>query len=113
MLKRPMKSEAVISMNDYAIIEAGGKQYRVSAGETLTTDIMPGVNVGDTVTFDRVLLVKEGDQLQVGKPYVKGGQVSAEVEKLGRTRKILVFKYKRKKRYRRKTGHRQLFMVAR
>lgn len=100
-------------MSDYAIIEAGGKQIRVSAGEAITTDIVPGLNVGDTITFDQVLLIREGDRVQVGAPYVKGCKVSAEVEKLGRTREILVFKYKRKKRYRRKTGHRQQFMVAR
>lgn len=105
--------EDVISMSDYAIIEAGGKQVRVSAGQTITTDIVPGLNIGDAVTFDRVLLIRAGDRVQVGAPYVKGCKVEAEVEKLGRARKVLVFKYKPKKRYRRKTGHRQPFMVAR
>lgn len=100
-------------MNDYAIIETGGKQYRVSAGETITTDMISNVNVGDTVTFDRVLLVKDNDQIQLGAPYLEQGNVSAEVEVIDRTKKMIVFKYKPKKRYRRKAGHRQHYMVSR
>jgi large subunit ribosomal protein L21 len=100
-------------MSDYAIIETGGKQYRVIPGETLTSEVVSGANAGDTVSFDRVLLVKDGDQIRVGSPYLDGTQVSAEVEKVGRTRKMIVFKYKPKKRYRRKRGHRQHYMVSR
>lgn len=100
-------------MSDYAIIETGGKQYRVSAGEAITTDRVPDLNVGDTVTFDRVLLVKSGNQVAVGTPYLEGKTVSAEVEALDRTKKMVVFKYKPKKRYRRKYGHRQQYMVSR
>jgi large subunit ribosomal protein L21 len=106
-------SQEELAMSDYAIIEASGKQFRVVAGETLTTDIMPDVGVGDTITFDRVLLVKDSDNLEVGTPYLEGKTVSAEVETIDRTKKMIVFKYKPKKRYRKKQGHRQHFMVSR
>jgi len=100
-------------MSDYAIIETGGKQYRVSPGETLTTEVVRGLDQGDEVRFDRVLLVKQGDELRVGEPYLDGVAVSAEVERVGRSKKVTVYKYKPKKRYRRKRGHRQPYMVSR
>ena len=100
-------------MSSYAIIETGGKQYRVNAGETLVTEVVPNVKVGDTVTFDRVLLVKNEDGVEVGTPYLENTTISATVESLDRTKKMIVFKYKPKKRYRRKLGHRQPYMVSR
>ncbi len=100
-------------MCDYAIIETGGKQYRVTTGEPLTTEVVRGLEQGDAVSFDRVLLLKQGDQIQVGEPYLDGVAVSAEVERVGRSKKVTVYKYKPKKRYRRKRGHRQAFMVSR
>ncbi|AQQ52900.1 50S ribosomal protein L21 [Planococcus lenghuensis] len=89
----------------YAIIETGGKQVKVAPGQEIFIEKLPA-EAGDTVTFDKVLLVG-GDNTQVGAPYVDGATVTAKVEKQGRAKKITVFKYKAKKNYRRKQGHRQ------
>lgn len=91
----------------YAVIKTGGKQYRVSEGQTLRVEKLPG-SVGDKVTFGEVLLVG-GDTTKVGQPFVKGASVSAEITNLGRGPKIVVFKFRRRKNYRRHTGHRQPF----
>lgn len=90
----------------YAIIETGGKQYRVQEGDVLYVEKLV-VGEGETVTFDRVLAVSKEDGLVLGSPVVSGATVSAKVEKQGKDRKIIVFKYKAKKNYRRKQGHRQ------
>jgi len=90
----------------YAIIETGGKQYRVSVGDTLAIEKLP-VDAGTEVTFDRVLLVGGDGDTQVGAPLVPGAAVRGRVEAQFRGEKIVVFKYKPKKRYRRRTGHRQ------
>jgi large subunit ribosomal protein L21 len=90
----------------YAVIETGGKQYRVSPGQTVEVELLPA-EPGATVTLERVLLVSDGDHTLVGKPTVAGGSVVGIVTKEGRGPKIIVFRYKSKKRYRRKTGHRQ------
>ncbi|WP_088007234.1 50S ribosomal protein L21 [Indiicoccus explosivorum] len=89
----------------YAIIETGGKQVKVAPGQEIYIEKLPA-EAGDTVTFDKVLFVG-GDSTQVGAPYVDGATVTAKVEKQGRAKKITVFKYKAKKNYRRKQGHRQ------
>lgn len=96
----------------YAIIETGGKQYRVKESAIFTTEKISGVAAEDEVEFDRVLLISglaknEMDEIKVGKPYVKGAQVKAKVLDQGRGEKITIFKYKKRKRYRRKIGHRQ------
>ena len=88
-----------------AVFETGGKQYYVSEGETIYVEKLD-VEAGSTFTFDKVLLVS-GDSTKVGTPYVKGATVSAKVEKQGKEKKVLVFKYKSKANYRRKQGHRQ------
>lgn len=90
----------------YAVIETGGKQYRVSTGDTIFVEKLD-VNEGDEVVFDRVLLVSQDGKIQVGKPYVEGAKVVAKAVKQGKQKKIIVFKYKPKKGYRRKQGHRQ------
>jgi large subunit ribosomal protein L21 len=90
----------------YAIIETGGKQYRVQEGDALYIEKLDA-NEGDVVTFDRVLAVSGDDGLVIGSPVVSGATVSAKVEKHGKGRKIIVYKYKAKKNYRRKQGHRQ------
>ncbi|MFC5558157.1 50S ribosomal protein L21 [Ureibacillus thermophilus] len=89
----------------YAIIETGGKQYKVEAGQEIYVEKL-GVEPNETVTFDKVLFVG-GETVKVGTPTVEGATVTAKVVKEGRGKKITVFKYKAKKNYRRKQGHRQ------
>ena len=90
----------------HAIIETGGKQYKVAEGDTLFIEKLPN-EAGDTVTFDKVLAVIDGDTITVGTPVVEGAKVDASVVKNGKGKKILVFKYKPKKGYRKRQGHRQ------
>lgn len=90
----------------YAIIETGGKQYRVSVGDRLSVEKL-GLDDGSGITFDRVLLVGGDGSTRVGTPAVAGASVTATVEETYRGDKIVVFKFKAKKRYRRRTGHRQ------
>jgi len=92
----------------YAIIEAGGKQYRVQPGDVLRLDRV-AAEEQETIVFDRVLAVKEGDQLRIGTPLVEGARVTGRVLDHGRDRKLIVFKYRPKVNYRRKRGHRQAF----
>ncbi len=90
----------------YAVIETGGKQYRVNQGDVIKVEKLT-VDVGQKVDFDRVLLVGEGSDVKVGNPLVDGASVSGTVVEQDRHRKIVVFKMKRRKGYRRKQGHRQ------
>ena len=90
----------------HAIIETGGKQYKVAEGDTLYIEKL-NAEAGDTVTFDKVLAVLDGEKATFGAPAVSGAFVTANVVKNGRGKKILVFKYKPKKNYRRRQGHRQ------
>lgn len=94
------------SAGTYAIIETGGKQYRVAVGDRLAIEKLP-VDAGTDVTFDRVLMVGGDGPIKIGTPTVDGASVQAQVEEQFRGEKIVVFKYKPKKRYRRRTGHRQ------
>jgi large subunit ribosomal protein L21 len=96
----------------YAIIRTGGKQFRVEPGKTLripSLDIEPG----ETVTFGEVLLGASDNDLKVGAPLVDGAAVTAEVVKHGKGEKIIIFKFKRRKNYRRKQGHRQGYTEVR
>ena len=95
----------------YAVVATGGKQYRVQEGDTLRIEKIPG-EVGAEVAFDRVLMVSDGDDVKVGKPVLENAVVNGIIVEQGKGRKILVFKYKRRKRYRRKQGHRQLFTAV-
>jgi large subunit ribosomal protein L21 len=90
----------------YAIVETGGKQYRVAPGQVVDVDRLD-VAEGATIELDRVLLLGEGDDVTVGTPVVEGAKVVATSQGDGRGKKIIVFRYKPKVRYRRKTGHRQ------
>ena len=92
----------------YAVIETGGKQYKVSEGDVIFIEKLDAAE-GDSVTFDKVLVVADGENVNVGAPAVEGASVTAKVEKQGKAKKIYVFKMKRKKNYRRKKGHRQPF----
>jgi large subunit ribosomal protein L21 len=90
----------------YAIIETGGKQYRVQEGDVIRVEKIE-IADGEAVKFDKVLLVSDEEKLNVGKPYVDGAVVEAVVENQGKAKKIIIFKYKSKKDYRKKQGHRQ------
>lgn len=92
----------------YAVVETGGKQYRVTVGQTIEVEKLPFA-VGERVELDKVLLVADGDEVKVGQPTVKGAKVLATVVEHGKGKKIIVFKYKPKERYRRKKGHRQAY----
>ncbi len=92
----------------YAIIRTGGKQYQVAAGDTVRVEKLKG-EVGDTVEINDVLLVTNGDVVQVGQPLVDGAKVIAKIAEQGREKKILVFKKKKRKGYQVKNGHRQQY----
>lgn len=96
----------------YAVIETGGKQHRVKQGEVLKVEKLE-VPTGNSVEFDRVLLVGEGESVKVGAPLVAGGKVTAEVVSHGRGDKITIIKMRRRKHYRRQAGHRQWFTEIR
>ncbi len=96
----------------YAVIVSGGKQYRVSEGDLVRLEEL-GVDSGTEVEFKDVLLVKTDDQTYIGQPLVEGATVKGVVEERGQGDKVLVFKYKKKKQYRRTRGHRQHFSAVR
>ncbi len=91
----------------YAVIKTGGKQYKVSAGDKVRVEKLPG-SVGDAVTFDEVLFVG-GEAIKLGKPLVGGAKVEAKIVGQGLGKKLVVFKFRRRKNYRRKNGHRPPF----
>ncbi|MFI5359653.1 MAG: 50S ribosomal protein L21 [Halanaerobiales bacterium] len=90
----------------YAIIKTGGKQYRVEEDMIIKVEKLPA-EVGETVEFDQVLSVVDGNGARFGQPVLEGAKVTGKVLEHGKHKKIIVFKYRRKKRYRKKTGHRQ------
>ena len=94
----------------YAIIATGGKQYRVEEGDIIQVEKL-GLEEGEKVTFKEVLAVNDGS-LKIGKPFVEGAEVAAEVVKNGRGKKVIVYKYKRKSGYHKKNGHRQAFTAV-
>ena len=91
---------------DYAIIKTGGKQYRVKQGDVLDVEKL-ALDVGSIAEFEEVLAVSENGQVNFGSPTLSGAKVTAEVQSHYKDRKVIVFKYKSKTRYRRKQGHRQ------
>lgn len=95
----------------YAIIKTGGKQYKVSEGDLVRVEKL-AYGVGETVDFDQVLLVSNDGELKVGSPIVEGAKVSATVEDQNKDKKIVVYKYKPKKQYRKKHGHRQPYTLV-
>ena len=92
----------------YAVIATGGKQYRVQQGETVRVEKLDA-EAGKTVEFTEILLVADGENVTVGAPHVAGAKVTAEVMGDGKGPKLRIYKYRRRKGYRRKTGHRQTF----
>ena len=96
-------------MPTYAIIKTGGKQYRVAPGDVLDVERFTEHEPGDTIDIDEVLLVNQDGDVTIGAPYIEGARVIVKIEHEGKAKKIIVFKYKPKVRYRRKQGHRQRF----
>jgi large subunit ribosomal protein L21 len=92
----------------YAVIKTGGKQYRVSEGDRLRVELLD-VEAGSEISFDQVMLVGAGDSVKVGTPLVAGASVKALVEDHGRGDKIIIIKFRRRKHYRKKQGHRQYY----
>ncbi len=97
----------------YGIVEIGGKQYQVEPGIEVTHELIPGVEVGQKVRLDRVLLIRNGDGVTVGRPYIRGAAVVGEVVEVGRGPKVVIQRFIPKKGYRRKRGHRQPFARTR
>ena len=94
----------------YAIIETGGKQYRVQEGDIITVEKL-NLDAGDVVELDKVLVLNNDAELKVGAPYVEGAKVLGEVVENGKGKKVIIFKYKAKKDYRKKQGHRQPYTM--
>jgi len=95
----------------YAVVAAGGKQYKVQEGEVLRVEKIPG-DVGSAVAFDKVLMYSDGETVSIGQPVLENVAVTGHIVEQGKAKKIIVFKYKRRKRYRRKQGHRQQFTAV-
>lgn len=92
----------------YAVIKTGGKQYRVSPGDSIEVEKLP-YDVGEQIELDQVLLVAQDSDANIGQPLVEGARVKATVTRQAKGRKVVIFKYRSSKRYRRKKGHRQLY----
>ena len=95
----------------YAVLASGGKQYKVREGDILKVEKLPG-DIGSEVTFDQVLMVTDGDAVTLGDPLVADASVKGHIVAQDKAKKILVFKYKRRKRFRRKQGHRQQYTAV-
>lgn len=97
-------------MQEFAVIQTGGKQYKVSVGDTVSIEKIKGNHkVGDSVIFDKVLMVDNGKDATIGMPYIKGAEVKGKIKEIGRGKKVTVIKYKAKSRYFKNRGHRQPF----
>jgi large subunit ribosomal protein L21 len=95
----------------YAVVATGGKQYKVREGEILRIEKIPG-EVGADVSFDKILMFSDGENVKIGQPVLDDVAVNGHIVSQGKSKKIIVFKYKRRKRYRRKQGHRQQFTAV-
>ncbi len=96
----------------YAVIETGGKQYHVTQGQDVKVEKIPG-QAGQEIVFDKVLVVSDGENVTIGKPYVENAKVLGKLARQAKDRKVPVFKYKKRKGYRRNKGHRQDFSLVR
>ncbi len=92
----------------YAVIQTGGKQYKVAQGSTIRIEKLPA-EIGSNVDFDQVLMVAEGENIKIGSPIVAGGKVTGTVEAQGRGKKVTIIKFKRRKHHRKQMGHRQSY----
>ena len=95
----------------YAIVSSGGKQYKVQKGEILRVEKIPG-DIGASVAFDKVLMFSNGENVNIGQPVLENVAVNGHIVEQGKVKKIIVFKYKRRKGYRRKQGHRQQYTAV-
>ena len=95
----------------YAVIETGGKQYRVQPGDTVVVERLPG-DSGDAVEFGQVLLLSDDANVAVGRPIIEGARVTGEIVEQGRDKKLVFYKFKRRKNYRRRWGHRQAYTAV-
>ena len=99
-----------MALMEFAVIQTGGKQYKVSKGDVVSIEKIKGeYKKGDKLSFDKLLLVDDGKDTTIGAPYIAGAKVDAEIAEIGRARKVMVVKYKQKSRYLRRNGHRQPF----
>ena len=112
MPRRGKTFAAALSAMAYAVIRTGGKQYRVAPGDVLRIERLPG-EVGASVEFEEVLLAAADEAIRIGTPLVEGALVRGEIVSQTRARKILIFKKKRRKNYRRRRGHRQFITTVR
>lgn len=96
----------------YAVIQTGGKQYRVEEGATLKIEKLE-LGAGDNVEFDKVLMVQSGESVKIGQPYVEGGKVTATVLSQGRHKKVKIIKFRRRKHHMKQMGHRQYYTEVR
>ena len=95
----------------YAVIESGGKQYRVQPGDTVVVEKLPGTP-GDAIAFDKILLVSSDDSVAIGRPVVDGARVTGQIVEQGRGEKLTVYKFKRRKNQRKRNGHRQQYTAV-
>jgi len=95
----------------YAVIETGGKQYRVQPGDTVVVETLPGES-GDAIEFSRVLLISDDESVAVGRPVIEGARVTGEIVEHGLGEKLTVYKFKRRKNQRKRNGHRQQFTAV-
>ncbi len=106
-----MESKISNGVKEFSVIQTGGKQYKVSVGETIAIEKLSGVHKkGDSITFDKVVMWDNGKDTTIGTPYINGAKVTGELTEEGRGKKVLVVKYKQKSRYLKRNGHRQPFM---
>ena len=94
------------AFNMYAVIKTGGKQYRVTEGEYLRVETLP-VEAGEQIEFDEVLLIESDEGIKIGKPFIEGGKVTATIRTHGRHKKVHIIKFRRRKHYMKRQGHRQ------
>lgn len=95
----------------YAIVNTGGKQYKVRQGDILRVEKIPG-EIGSPVSFDKILMFSDGENVDIGRPILDNVTVKGHIVEQGKAKKVIVFKYKRRKRYRRKLGHRQRYTAV-
>lgn len=100
----------IMSNMEFAVIETGGKQYKVAEGDVISIEKLPNVKKGEKIVFDKVLMVEDGQNTTIGTPYIKEAKVEGKIEDVGRAKKVTVIKYKAKSNYFKKNGHRQHFL---